>query len=695
MEQKLSVIIPREGKTIDIDTNDVEVALTKQSLDVLRLETRFNPVSSIIEIPNSKKNQYLFEHLNDVRERLTNVANKELEATLENGGVRIVDRGRLKIIKANNQRFEALLTDDADFVTAILEPIEFSDLWPELYGSLGQTFFSFPAINPEGRWYDEAIDARLNLGADAFGFAWGVGRTLSDSVNTLVNVNTRTYPFALCAPFLFVKTFFDRLATSAGLTFSSPLLADNNFLNAVVPLESLDVTERMSEYSANSFNITSPKNQNGTILFPWQNVNILYAKNGSSTIDTGSGTIGFTGTTSQIEIVASTLISSGKQYGKGTYNIRVKGTGNFNSAIMFIAARNGVLSTSGDYDVILFADVVSTQFDVEVSHEFPLFNGATYKLDDYIDFVVILVNMTGGANNGVSNFELDVRLAEGQMNPYNPVDWTGLLPFERPIDMFKAVQKQFGFTVSWEKYTKTCFLRPFSEIWNTAGREDFTEFVDWSQADISIGWDSLARNNYLRFSGEDSGGANIQVSGDALAAEETILEFDFEKTNGLPISVFNLTDIAQLIYHTGDFDFPNIYDLGFEAGTGSVGTKICLLTEGALDVSVEFIRLMPLTNPTANWSTFVNKSYQSYKVLRTLNLNNENYILANYYGGLERFYTHPRRVSVPIHLPPEIFRRYDTMRLIFINQANSWFFIERISNYLPNKAARAELILVD
>jgi hypothetical protein len=81
--------------------------------------------------------------------------------------------------------------------------------------------------------------------------------------------------------------------------------------------------------------------------------------------------------------------------------------------------------------------------------------------------------------------------------------------------------------------------------------------------------------------------------------------------------------------------------------------------------------------------------------LRTLNLNNENYILANYYGGLERFYTHPRRVSVPIHLPPEIFRRYDTMRLIFINQANSWFFIERISNYLPNKAARAELILVD
>lgn len=692
MEQKLSVIIPREGKTIDIDTNGVEVALTKQSLDVLRLETRFNPVSSIIEIPNSKKNQYLFEHLNDVRERLTGVANKELEATLENGGVRIVDRGRLKIIKANNQRFEALLTDDADFVTAILQPLEWSDLWPELYGSLGQTFFSFPAITPEGRWYDEAIDSRLNLGADAFGFAWGVGRTLSDSLNTLLNVNAITYPFALCAPFLFVKSFFDRLSTAAGLTFSSPLLADNNFLNAVVPLESLEVTERMSEYSANSFNITTPKNQNGIPPGLFTNVNILYAKNGSSTIDTGSGIFAFSGTPTEIEILPS---GAGKQYGKGTYNIRVKGTGNFTSAGLYIVARNGVLSTSGNYDVILFDSGVSTEFDVEVSHEFTLLNGATYKLDDYIDFVVFLVNMTGGTNDGVSNFELDVRLAEGQMNPYNPVDWTGLLPFERPIDMFKAVQKQFGFTVSWEKYTKTCFLRLFSEIWSTANREDFSEYVDWSQADISIGWDSLARNNYLRFSGENSGGANIQVSGDALAVEETILEFDFEKTNGLPISVFNLTDISELIYHTGDFDFPNIYDLGFEAGTGSVGTKICLLTEGALDVSVEFIRLMPLTNPSTNWSTFVNKGYQSYKVLRTLNLNSENYILANYYGGLERFYTHPRRVSVPIHLPPEIFRRYDTMRLVFIEQANSWFFIERISNYLPNKAARAELILVD
>ena len=697
MEQKLKVLVPRlNDESVEVDTNNIEVALTKQSLDILSLETRFNPVSSIISLPNSKKNQFIFEQLNDVRERLSGVANKELSASLENQGIKIVDRGRLRIIKGSQEKFEAILTDDGDFVYSAMEALTWEDLWPELFGAAGETFYDFPASgnNFVGRWYDEVIAAMLNLAAGnaaTKGFGYGAAKTMSDGRNDYAVGTNTTYPYSLCAPVVFVLDFLSRLETAMNLTFSSPILIDSNFANAVVPLEELKVTERMSEYSKVIYNVTTPKNINASAPIGFVNLNVLYSKyNQVIAVDDGTNTYSFFTALANTEIPVITSQASNKRYGKGTYSIRVKGVGNFTNAALWIYARNGVLSTNGNYDIELFREVVPTNFDVEVQHEFPLLDGATYKLDDYIDFIVFVQGMVGGTQNGVASLELEVKLNEQPIQPYNPVDWAGLIPFDKPIDMFKALQKQYGFTPSWEKYTRTCFLRPFSEVFGIG--EDVSDYVDWEKADVSIGWDSLARNNYVQFK-DDTAPANIQVVGEALVDEATILEFDFEKTLPSSIGALGYVDVATLEYHKGPFDFPAPKVLGFESGSGSAGTKICLLTSGPQDLTVNFLRLMPLNE--AQWGTFNPTAWNGYKVLRTLNINHAQYIKDTYYASLERFYSHPRKVSVPIHLPPEIFRRYDPMKLWFIKRANSYFFVQRISNYLPNKPATAELILLD
>jgi hypothetical protein len=643
------------GSKLELTASAV-VAITKQINDIADIQKRQADFTNRFKALKTPANKIIVKHLNTPGNTST-LPYKWSTAQIVSNSIPILQDG-VAFVTETTDAFEFLIyAGNYDLYSRIsnkyITDIDWSDLdhlfdkfaWENNNTLAGAIEYIYPIV--------ETLDGRITKAA-------------TDVLRVDLN-----YQF----PHVFVKTIWDRIFAEAGLVYSGSFFSTNTkYKNTVVPACRnwvKEITTPFDYYFGNNPltpNVTISSGGPGTVTHAINiNTNITASANYNLTTDIY--------TAPEDGVFAFTLKST--------------------LAVSYLHKQNFKLKING-----VFSDVIS---DVEINIELSfgvyirntvLVSEILLRQGDTVEFFTSFYS--GGPINTVqldiADYSLEIRQTSREAIAFGSViEFEKWLPKIKQIDFLKAIMQQFGLIYQRDSTGNISFIKIEDLLTGSAGISNYTAVFN-SEKSESYRIGSFSKKNLMAYAYTDD---DKQPAG--YADSSFLIDIDDLQEES--------TEMDSIIQASGDW-------LLFDNWQKIASIHAYKNTEDNKDNPPTFVLNDNNTLQTVVLATAPTTQIQMYDSLTDTVLGNYPFfssvlavaqfaplhwevLKAENYLKYIATVSNPVKKSVSIWFTPIDIYFLDMFKIIYLEQYQSYFYLNKINNFLPGKLSDCEIIKIN
>ena len=642
-----------DGKRLDLYTK-AAIALTKQINDIAEIQKRQADYTNRFTVPKTPNNMIIAEMLN-VPCNPSTKPYKYSSAVIISNGITITSSGIALITETKNrQAYEVIIyAGNYDLYSRIKDKYITEIDWSDLEHVFDKDTWSDSLANTEGYIYP-VLDT---INGD-------ITKTLTPLLRVDLNYQV---------PCVFSKTIFDRIMSEAGLTYTGDFIAgdvfskhltvaDRNYYEDIKTKDSFNGKTDYSPY---------PNEENATIpIYPFEqqiDIDIVNQASANYNTSTDKYTVEYRGEY-VFTLTAKTGIQACEYF---RFKIKV----------------NGVLRDTQTYDLHR-ADLVYTAVDMSLTTTLLLEQG------DEVEFYWMFDNDITANALFVYMYEcvLDIRQNRLLLQAYNnTVDFSLFLPKIKQIDYLKAIMQQFGLLYQIDSAGAYKFITIEELLNGDAGKSDYTNKLNSEKGEsYSIG--NYGKINNLKYGYYEK---------DKIGTEYADYSYEIDIDN----LENEVTGIDSIIQASGDFyifdkweKIASVHSFENKETDSTLPPKYEMLSNKELKtvmlVGHEIPQIQAYDSDTDTvLANYVYFSFQ-FPVGQFKDLYWE--VLANtYYPKYIEMVQKPLKKNVDFWLTPIDIYFLDMFKIIYLEQYQSYFYLNKISNFQAGKLSDCELIKIN
>ena len=300
----------------------------------------------------------------------------------------------------------------------------------------------------------------------------------------------------------------------------------------------------------------------------------------------------------------------------------------------------------------------------------------------------VISSTTGGSTLSVLTINPPTRVeawlyAQAPFAVGDPVPVAEQLPEMKQKDFLKGLSQMFCLNWNEDLYRREFAAISFNQIkTNRAEAPDYSDKLHTgTPPESSFRLGSYARRNWMKYKEDDAveegyGDGSFTVDDETLDAEDTLFTLPFAATE-------NVTML-------GGYTLPLIerWAMGETVPKIKVKPRVLLLSENANPgASVDYYDGSTTTtvNTSLPWCHFIHPDQGN-------NLGFGDSLIRDYYTPVVAMLTRGRKVVVDMALSDLDLHGIDFTKPIYLNQLGGYFYINRISNALPGRLVKVELV---
>lgn len=313
----------------------------------------------------------------------------------------------------------------------------------------------------------------------------------------------------------------------------------------------------------------------------------------------------------------------------------------------------------------------------------------SYQAGDYTELTARIISPTaGGATDSVLTIGTGTRVeawlySEAPFAVGDLVPVAEQLPEMKQKDFLKGISQLFCLNWNEDLYRREFDVVSFNQI---SGNR-FTA-PDWSdklhmgtRPESSFRLGKYARKNWMKYKEDDAvsegyGDGSFPVDDETLDAEATLFTLPFAATENVTL--------------LGGYTLPLIerWKAGDTIPKVKVKPRILLLSDGANPgASVDYYDGTTTTTVTTDlpWCHFIHPEQGN-------NLGFGDSLIRDYYAPVVAMLTRARKVVVDMRLTEADLVGIDFTKPIYLNQLGGYFYVNKVSNALPGRLVKVELV---
>lgn len=646
-----------DNNRIDLFTKDA-IALTKQINDIAEIRKRQADYTNRFSIPKTPNNMAIAEMLNVVGNTSTKPY-KYSNASIISNGITITDSGIALIQETKNrQAYDVIIyAGNYDLYSRIKDKY-ITDLdWSDLEHLFDKYAYQANSVVTTIEDYIYPILETLD------------GR-LTKTTTSLLRVDLNYQ-----VPCVFVKAIWRRIFEEAGLEYSGDFFTDNETYNKeVVPAcrnWAKDITDPLDFFKGNNPLEPNAEISAGTDSIVnhivWANTNISPSPNFSTA--TGKYTV--------------------PEDGTYLFTLRSRLAISYLHIQQFRVTINGVVSgtfSRAELNIELVFGVLIRETNLQLEHQL--------RTGDVIEFFTDFYD--GGPINAteleITNYELEIQQTKREPIAYDSViDFSKWLPKIKQIDFLKAIMQQYGLIYQRDATGKIKFITIDELLNKVGGISDYTKKLHAENSETyRIG--SFFKNNYFRYEyhesdriGTDYADSSFPIDIDDLEEEGDLVD-SIIQASGDWLLFDGWEKIASIhAYRNSESDVtkPPIFTINDNNKLQTI----------VLDAApTEAIQIYDSLSDTVLEDLIY--SADTLAVGKFLPLHWET-LKTEYYSKYITTVQKPVSKKVSLWLTPIDIYFLDMFKVVYLEQYQSFFYLNKVSNFQAGKLSECELIKIN
>jgi len=345
----------------------------------------------------------------------------------------------------------------------------------------------------------------------------------------------------------------------------------------------------------------------------------------------------------------------------GSYVARVSGNHYFK--ILFPL----LFTTITDVEAKVSGLQIATSYDYSITEGF--FIEADLTIGDEVTFFAIGDNIPVNTYINFRCFSIEPQI----IGVTSIVDPAYYLPSIKQSDFVKAICNIFGLVPDYDPLTKTVTLWNINDIYtNKPIAKDWSDYLSIDDEQLTFRLDYARLNNLKWKANEDvsqgNGDAFIAAIDKNLTKEKTLFELPFSFSD-------EVTHQSEPMARIGWYE--TIPDSTEYKARDSVSPR--LVTREAMSIAAQI----------TDGSTYSLTNSQAYAARSfPLDLN----VSVAYNDAIVRMLRNTKVLTLKFNLPVQIVVDLDHSIPIYLQQYSDYFFVKKVSNYMPNRICTVELI---
>lgn len=646
-----------DNKRIDLFTKDA-IALTKQINDIAEIRKRQADYTNRFSIPKTPNNMAIAQMLN-VPGNTSTLPYKWSVAKIVSNGIPITNKGQALIMETRDRaNYDIIIYAGNYDLFSKIEGKYITDLdWEDLMHTFDMTNAYAAKDNTDGYIYPVAdtLDGRLSV------YQWWV------------------IDMAYQVPHVFVKTIWGKIFAEAGIQFSGAFFDTADFKEEAV------VADR-NYYKGQAFtmdNLRAIRTTNDSFGSETAEDNPYYFDFDSDTEPTPS--VNFNTTTNEYTAALG---------GEYNFTITIDHLSNYLWELIV------QIKVNGDVVKEIVTEPHTRSFPFAVAGQVVADAKITLKEGDVVtlSYVCDNSNDTEGTSypwGTITNVDYQVQQSSVKLFLYgSEIDFSNNLPKIKQVDFLKAIMQQFGLVYQPDENGVYQFMTIENILNGVAGFNDYTAKLHKETSEsYSIG--TYYRTNKFSYEYNDSDklGDSYADSSFTIAIDNLQTEGDAVKSSIEACGDYLLFDSWEKIAAThsyknsaSDNETP-VFDLQDNATLKTVRIQRRLVNDGSpkytlrvYDNSGGFIAtsLGGVNYPVAqfkmlHWSVLMETHYPKFILLAQK----------------------PVKKTVALWFTPIDIYFLDMFKIIYIEQYQSYFYLNKVSNFQAGKLTDCEIIKIN
>ena len=644
------------NERLDLQDRDV-VSLTKQINDIAEIQRRQADFTNRFTVRKTPTNMRIFEMLNTVGNTST-APYKFADATIISDGITIAYRGTALVSETRNRNeYEvAIYAGNYDLFSRI-DGKYITDLdWTDLSHTFNETNWISSWENEEGYVYAlaETLDGRLSN----YGYGAGIGEVSIDIGKQF--------------PWMFVRTIWDRIFSEAGLSYDGAVFDSDDFRNEIL-LAGRDFSKEVKTNYDNFEAVTAYPAPNGLEYY--------YDTPPISRI------------TQQIDLDVSIVASVNYDFPTDTYTVPESGTYQFTFkarlAVMALQYFRIFIKVNGVTKLTLTEAYNQANPDyylreLMLSGSLALTEGDSVTFFFYLDNTRDDIALAVKVGFVIATIQQTSRTARFYSTT---IDFSECLPKVKQIDFLKAIMQQYGLVYKQNNDGSFSFARIEDILSGRYGVVDLTEKLH-EEVSETYQISSPGKTNTFKYQYSDA-----DKLGTGYADDEFMLDFDNIPTEN--------TVMDSPIEAAGDFltydAWQKIASVHGYNNTESDSTKPpgYQLNDNSRMVTAKkamhYVEYMAYGND----SSYIGFDFAQMQAVAQFKDLHWSVLTEKYYAKWIAMMSKPVKKKVKVWFTPVDIYQLDMFQIAYFEQYQSYFYINKVNNFVAGKPTELELIKIN
>lgn len=641
---KLLAKQPNTNVWVQLETLTTDLPINKQRNDIAELKDRQGDYSQAISLPMIAKNCDFFGYINSFT-AVSDLRRRKYDCRLFFDGIEIAGAGSyLKIIRITDYFEVQILGAESAFIKSLNDSEKtINDLG--LTEALMRSASAIYNSNPANDVFFGISDFQLDLNSIAS-----------------FDRNTETLYAKTLFPFVNFKLILDRILFENGnYSLVSNVTDQKEYLNSCIPLAKMNpldfgLVDSLFYFNGQTVDFTTQLRKD---LFYW-------------TVD------GFWTIPPDVNNPADEYMCD--------YNVRFPGKYTFQlyinlTTVEYLGNPTAFKISIDDIEVFKVESTENLSIQTLLVNEYltlDLTAESVVKFEIYNNLIVSRSYIVNGIQIKLTAFETESDNTEFSYGYIIPVK--GNLPVIKQSDFFKFFLQMFGLTISIDDKSKTIYAHSFKKVIdNKSIAKDWTSKHNTVTNNISHQIGEYCQENVIKYATENVGDRDFTDSSKFLIADEmikekiTLIEFIFESVENYD---FKTNKYCKIKWLNGS------------KIEGTINPKLCIVSDTTVQIGY-------LKDDTHDYIT------PELFVIGTKNVTDGIDITAQglqdkYYGDLISKCLQDIRFieDVEFLLDAIDIQEYDPFVPIYLQQYSSYFYINKIKNFIAGKLTKVDLIKI-
>lgn len=463
---------------------------------------------------------------------------------------------------------------------------------------------------------------------------------------------------------IYIHTLFERIITDAGFSFTGSMFQDYRYLNSFIPFTN-KVPLKIDKIEDTLTWLTNEQEQIAVPITGYENLSFpktIQDKKGQWNSSSNKFTAAMSGNISIAVNGQMNYSNPDFLVAYGYITVWING--------VLVYTENLAIATGGTGTVLVN---FSTSQNVYYGDEIEI------KSSSYMTVPTTTAIYAAGLSVYINFNETDPTLPFGDY-----WNWKYNLPDLLQTDLFKTVLQLTGSIIDTDGHKKQVRIEKFESISeNKNNAVVIDSYINKSPKElIDLHPDSYAQKNWLRFKKDDNvteffGDGSININDNTLNEEKEILKLPFAASeSSVRLDGLNVATVLRIIDGNDVVPQPRI---------------LLKQIQNVFTPSGDGINL---TSPT-HGTVFNQDLYNGYffDSLQDYSMSFDSIIKDNYISFLLMLNNY-KKITPNFYFSPNFINQLDLFTPVFSQYFNSYFLINKITNYIPGYTCKAELIRI-